>query len=201
MNQINSKTIGNRNRDTVPEHVWVMEHSEKINCRAHIILMRSITADSCLLTVLACRTSSVKCWICCSLDTIIYAQPGCPTLVGQMWEHHAMPECSNHHGEAHKDLVICAQQLNFFSVMYHHSNILAHNLCFYYFLVLLNWVFWDGLPLKTNFLDMNTRTIYTSEPGATFHHFGTWFGLICCNSSLGILAGSSSLIQSQHTSL
>ena len=34
------------------------------------------------------RASSVQCWICGQLSTRIYAQPGCPTLVGQVEKHH-----------------------------------------------------------------------------------------------------------------
>ena len=42
-------------------------------------------------TVSTCRVSSGQCWICGRLYTRIYAQPGCPSLVGQVWKHHAMP--------------------------------------------------------------------------------------------------------------
>ena len=65
----------------------------------HKCISSWVTADS--LTVSTCRVSLLLCWFCGKLDTRIYAQPaaGCFTLVGQVWKHHAMPECSNHHGD------------------------------------------------------------------------------------------------------
>ena len=50
-------------------------------------------------TALTCRVSSVQCWISAKLNTRILCQPWYSTLVGKVWTHRAMPDCSNHHGD------------------------------------------------------------------------------------------------------